>query len=94
MIKVNKEQQLPKMQLISSKEILSFKEALAYLDVSKSFLYKLTSRRQIQFFKPNGGKIYFKKSVLNEWMQRNEYKTAQDLRERINKSIKNWKNER
>lgn len=87
---IKKEQQLPKMQLISSKEILSFKEALTYLDVSKSFLYKLTSRRQIQFFKPNGGKIYFKKSVLNEWMQRNEYKTAQDLKEKINASIKNW----
>lgn len=91
---INKEQHLPKMHSISEKEFLSFKEALAYLDVSKSFLYKLTSRRQIQFFKPNGGKIYFKKSVLNEWMQRNEYKTGQDLRERINESIKNWKNER
>lgn len=33
------------LMLIAQKEILSFKEALIYLDVSDSFLYKLTSKK-------------------------------------------------
>lgn len=88
------EQHLPKMEAISKKEILSFSEALIYLDVSKSFLYKLTSKKQIKFYKPNGGKIYFKKNILDEWMQRNESETIDELRGRINKSFKNSSNGR
>ncbi len=53
------------------KEILSFKEAIVYMDVSSSYLYKLTSKREIPFFKPRGGKLYFKKSDLDRWMLRN-----------------------
>ena len=55
-----------------SKEILSFREAIAYLDLSESFLYKLTSTRKIKFFKPNNGRIYFKKVDLDKWMLQNE----------------------
>lgn len=68
-----------KMETTSQKEILSFKEALGYLDVSKSFLYKQTSQRAIRYFKPNGGKIYFKKTDLDSWMLQNENKSIMSL---------------
>ena len=61
------------------KDILSFQEAVAYLDLSESSLYKLTSDSKITFFKPNGGKIYFKKSDLNAWMLKNEFKSTGEL---------------
>jgi excisionase family DNA binding protein len=72
-----------KMETTSQKEILSFKEALGYLDVSKSFLYKQTSQRAIRYFKPNGGKIYFKKTDLDGWMLQNENKSVASLEEEL-----------
>ena len=50
---------------------LSFLEAAKYLDVSRSYLYKLTSLNKITHFKPNGKKIYFKKSDLDKYIYRN-----------------------
>lgn len=60
------------------KDILSFKEAAQYLDLSESSLYKLTSESKITFHKPNGGKLYFKKCDLDNWMLQNENKSVQD----------------
>lgn len=65
------------------KNILSFNEALSYLDVSKSFLYKLTSGRGIRFSKPNGGKIYFRKIDLDNFMLSNEQKSKLEVEEEI-----------
>ena len=70
------------------KDILSFREALGYLDVSKSFLYKLTSDRGIRFSKPNGGKIYFRKSDLDAYMLSNEQKSKLEVEEVILTKIK------
>lgn len=61
------------------KEILSFKESIEFMDVSKSFLYKLTSEGRINFFKPNNGKIYFRKEDLENWMMQNEMKSVESL---------------
>lgn len=89
------EENLQRIQLISQKEILSFKEALVYLDVSKSFLYKITSKRAIEFTKPNGGKIYFKKKDLDNWMLQNVSKSEQVLEDEIfNHLRKNYNGEK
>ena len=47
---------------------LSAPEAAAYINCSLSHLYKLTSSRQIAFFKPAGKKIYFRKEDLDAYM--------------------------
>lgn len=62
-------------------------EASKYLGVSKSTLYKLTSTRKITFTKPNGGKIYFNKSNLDEWLQLNEVPNVSLVKQRINQKI-------
>ena len=73
---------------IQQKEILSFKEALVYLDISESLLYKLTSTRAITYSKPNGGKLYFKKSDLDNWMTQNELKSIRVLQDELNNHLK------
>jgi len=73
---------------LQKKEIFSFKETLIYLDISKSLLYKLTSSRAITFSKPNGGKLYFKKSDLDNWMTQNELKSIRVLQEELNNHLK------
>ena len=70
-----KTEDIQRVQLIAQKEGLSFREALLYLDLSESSLYKMVSESKINYFKPNGGKLYFKKSDLDNWMLQNECKS-------------------
>ena len=79
------------VQNVQQKEILSFKEALIYLDASESLLYKLVSNRAITFSKPNGGKLYFKKTDLDNWMTQNESKSVRVLENEINNHLKKQK---
>jgi excisionase family DNA binding protein len=51
-----------------SREIMSSGQACEFLGISKSSLYKLTSGRSINFFKPNRGRVYFLKSDLENWI--------------------------
>lgn len=55
-------------QIILSKEVLTLEEAGFYLGMSKSNLYKLTSKREISFYSPGGKKIYFKRSEIEAWV--------------------------
>lgn len=57
--------------LTNSKDVLTFEEACEYMGVSRSFLYKLTSRRQIPHSKPNGKMIFFEKKKINIWLLQN-----------------------
>lgn len=85
---VEKLSNIQKVQIIMHKEILSFEEARIYLDVSKSFLYKKTSKKEIPFSKPNGGKLYFKKVDLDNWMLTNKYESAEFLEIEISNYLK------
>ena len=48
---------------IQQKEILTVEDATVYLQLSKSCLFKMTSKREIPFYKPGGKKIFFKKEI-------------------------------
>lgn len=74
---------------IKEKTVLSFNETLELMDVSKSFLYKLTSKRKINFFKPNNGKIYFRRSDVESWMMQNEQLSLPSFEEMSNLKIRN-----
>jgi len=65
-----------------NKEIYNFNEASAFLDYSKSYLYKLTHSRQIPHYKPNGKKLYFKRSDLEAWLLRNRVSSQEELERR------------
>jgi excisionase family DNA binding protein len=59
---------LLKKQYALSKEILTLDETADYLSLSKSALYKMTSKREIPFYNPGGKKIYFKKIEVDDWV--------------------------
>lgn len=65
-------------------EPISFEEASKYLNVSKSYLYKLTCKNQIPFYKPGGKKIFFEKSELNKWILKGRIKSQSELDELAN----------
>lgn len=72
MEKLTIEQRLERIEslLIEQKKVLNFNEAIEYLSVSKSHLYKMTSTMQIPHYKPNGKRIYFKREELENWLLR------------------------
>lgn len=71
------------------KTVLNFNEACKFIDVSQSHLYKLTSTRQIPHFCPQGKKLYFKRSELDEWLQRNRQSTSSEIeREAMDNMLK------
>lgn len=65
-----------------NKEILTVNEAAEFLNLETSYLYQLTSKRLIPFYRP-GRKIYFKKSDLIDWISKYRQSTVSEV---INKS--------
>lgn len=61
------------------KDVLNFNEACEYLEISQSHLYKLTSSDVIPHYKPNGKKIYFNRTEVDEWLLRNRTTTADEI---------------
>ena len=68
--------------LFCTKEVLTSDEAARYMGVSKSYLYKLTMRRQIPHYKPMGKIYYFNRRELEEWLQSNRVATGKEIDER------------
>lgn len=68
---------------LCQKEIFNFDEAAAYLSMSKSTLYKLTSRKEIPHYKPNRF-VFFEKAELDKWIRSAAVKTDGQLNDEAN----------
>ena len=66
-------------QGLFQKPILNFQEAVIYIDLSPSYLYKLTCKGEIPFYKPQGKKIFFRREELENWLLRHRNKTNDEL---------------
>ena len=75
------EERLEKIEslLLSQKAVLTFEEVAEYTGLSKSYLYKLTSRNDIPFSRPNGKQLYFDKQEIDSWLLRNRAKTNEEI---------------
>lgn len=76
-------QLLKKMEedMSRQKRLITLKEMAKHLGVSKSYLYKLTSKGLIPHYKPTGKVIYFEKSEVEEWLMKNPIKAVSQLEE-------------
>lgn len=70
-----------------SKNVLSFDEASRFLNLSKSYLYKLTSGNLIPHYKPQGKMLYFEKAELEAWLRKNPVKTQEQIEQQAQKYI-------
>ncbi|MBF2707749.1 helix-turn-helix domain-containing protein [Flavobacterium soyangense] len=66
-------------QNLLRKDVLNLNEACSYLDISASHLYKMTSQKLIPHFCPQGKKLYFNRTQLDEWLQRNRQDSADEI---------------
>ncbi len=67
--------------LVNSKQELTMKEASVFLNMSQSTLYKLTSTREIPYYKPGGKMVYFDRSELEAWIRRYRYASVHEVDE-------------
>ena len=65
--------------VLANKTTMTADECAAYIGLSKSELYKLTSARDIPFYKPRGKMIYFDRAEIDEWLRQNRVKTNQEI---------------
>jgi len=65
--------------IFCTKVMLTTDEAAAYLGVSKSYIYRLTSRNEIPCYKPLGKMCYFDRSELEEWIRSNRAATDAEI---------------
>lgn len=65
--------------IFTTKEVLTSDEAAKYMGISKSYLYKLTMRREIPHFKPMGKVCYFNRKELEGFLQGNRVATAAEI---------------
>ena len=63
----------------SDKQMLTFKEACRYLGITKDWLYKMTHRRAIPYFKPGGKMIYFHRADLDAYMSRGKVMSKAEI---------------
>lgn len=66
----------------TQKEVLTSDEAARYMGISKSYLYKLTMKREIPCYKPLGKVVYFNRKELETWLQSNRVSTDEELNQK------------
>jgi excisionase family DNA binding protein len=62
-------------------EIMDIMQITAYLNVSKSFIYKMTSSNNIPHSK-KGKKLYFDKEIVTKWVLENKISTQEDMEQK------------
>ena len=65
-IKTNQER-LEKL-LLAKKNVLNIRELSDYTGYSISYIYKLTSRNAIPYFKPSGKAVFFDRMEIDVWL--------------------------
>ncbi|SCY00667.1 transcriptional regulator, AlpA family [Nonlabens sp. Hel1_33_55] len=65
--------------LCNNKAVLTADEVSLFTGLSKKYIYTLTSKKQIPFYKPLGKVLYFSKKEVEEWMLTNGVKSSQQL---------------
>tara|TARA_R110002012_G_scaffold108009_1_gene250283 strand:+ start:2524 stop:2775 length:252 start_codon:yes stop_codon:yes gene_type:complete len=64
------------------KEILTIKDICHLFDLSSSAVYKLTHGKKIPHYKPSGGKVYFKKSEVENYFLSNRVASHDEIERR------------
>lgn len=79
MQKLNRIEQMIAEQSVLQKEMLTMDEASTFLDLSKSYLYKMVHLKIIPTYCPNGKRTYFRRADLLLYLQKNRKASLKEL---------------
>ena len=74
--------------IFTTKEVLTLHEVSAYLGLSLSTIYRMTSKREIPHYKPTGKIVYFDRKEIDEWAKANRIATANEIQDKIDRICK------
>lgn len=69
---------------MTEKTFMSIEEAAAYLGFKKESLYNKCARKQIPYYKPSNGKLFFRREELDKWIAAGRVATNAEIRQRAN----------
>lgn len=70
--------EIKRYALMGAKSVLTMEEAALFTGLTKAYLYELTWKKAIPFYKPNGRKIYFDRAELEAWLKQNRVQTQDE----------------
>lgn len=63
---------------LAAKNVLTLDDVCVLTGLKKSYLYQLTSRREIPYYRPNGKLVYFDRKEVEAWQRRNRVNTRDE----------------
>jgi len=70
---------------LSQKELFNTQEASKYMGVSVHHLHRLTSEKQIPYYKPGGRLCFFERAELDAWIRKNRIASNAELKAQVSK---------
>lgn len=76
----------------SLKNVLTVQELVEYTGFKQSYVYKLVHKNEIPYSKPSGGRLFFSRESIDEWLLSSKHKSNSELdQEAINYAFKKRK---
>lgn len=73
---------IEKLSLLAAKKVLLLDDVALLTGLSRSFLYKLTCKHEIPFYKPNGKQMYFDRGEVEAWMKQGRVATKEEIEDK------------
>lgn len=63
---------IERYSMLAAKDMLTLDDVSVLTGLSKIHLYRLTCKKEIPHYKPNGKIVFFDRKEINEWMRQNK----------------------
>lgn len=78
---IAKLEEIRTLTLMASKKLLTVDEAAMFLNYAEEYIRKLIKKREFRTYRAKSGRVYIRKSDLEEWMTHSEVLSASQLNE-------------
>ena len=78
---------IKKYTLLATKNVLNMDDVVLLTGLSKSHIYKLTYKKEIPYYKPNGKLIYFDRQEVEMWMKQNRVNSFAEAEQQASKYL-------
>lgn len=73
--------------LLAAKNVLDMDDVVLLTGLSKGYIYKLTCKKEIPYYKPNGKLIYFDRQEVEGWMKQNRVNSVVEAEQQASKYL-------
>lgn len=70
------------LTLLASKNVLTIDDVSLLTGVSRSTIYKMTSKKLLPHYKPNSKLLFFNRKEIEEWAQQNRVMSQQEAEQK------------